>query len=262
MKTCIIIDDEKNAREALAKIIKRYFDTKIEMLFLADSVKKGVFAINKHKPDIVFLDIEMPEENGFKLFDYFDIYDFEVIFTTAYKHYAIDAIKFAALDYLLKPINYIDLRDVLVRLEKKKGKSSNVDQIEVFLNNINSDPGNFNKIALPTLDGFQLEKVNNIVYCQAEESYCKIFTNRNEAILVARPLKGIEELLPEKLFFRIHKSYLVNMNYIKSYSKAEGYIVTLENGVQLDVATRRNEDFLKELTKSSDPECDNEEDEA
>jgi len=251
MKTCIIIDDEKNAREALAKIIERYFNTKLKILQLADSVKEAVFAINKYQPDIVFLDIEMPEENGFKLFDYFDIYDFEVIFTTAYKQYAIDAIKFAALDYLLKPINYIDLRDVLVRLEKKQSKSSNSnsDQIEAFLNNMNSDSGNFNKIALPTLDGFQLEKINNIVYCQAEENYCKIFTNRNEAILVARTLKNIEELLPEELFFRIHKSHLVNMNYIKSYNKCDGYKILLENGVELDVATRRNEEFLKTLTK-------------
>ena len=248
MKTCIIIDDEKNARETLSKIIERYFNTKIKILQLADSVKEGVFAINKYRPDIVFLDIEMPEENGFKLFDYFDIYDFEVIFTTAYKQYAIDAIKFAALDYLLKPINYIDLREVLVRFEKKHSKSSNTDQIEAFLNNIN-DTGNFNKIALPTLDGFQLEKVNNIVYCQAEENYCKIFTNRNEAILVARTLKNIEELLPEELFFRIHKSHLVNMNYIKSYSKIDGYKIILDNGIELDVATRRNEEFLKALTK-------------
>ena len=120
MKTCIIIDDEKNAREALAKIIERYFNSKLKILQLADSVKEGVFAINKYRPDIVFLDIEMPEENGFKLFDYFDIYDFEVIFTTAYKQYAIDAIKFAALDYLLKPINYIDLKDLLIRLERKQ----------------------------------------------------------------------------------------------------------------------------------------------
>lgn len=249
MKTCIIIDDEKNARETLSKIIERYFIDKIKVLQLADSVKEGVFAINKYRPDIVFLDIEMPEENGFKLFEYFDIYNFEVIFTTAYKQYAIDAIKFAALDYLLKPINYIDLRDVLVRLEKKQNKSSNTDQIEAFLSNINTDSGNYNKIALPTMDGFQLEKVNNIVYCQAEETYCKIFTNRNEAILVARTLKNIEELLPDEMFFRIHKSYLVNMNYIKSYSKSEGYRIMLENGIELDVATRRNEEFIKALTR-------------
>jgi len=249
MKSCIIIDDEKNSREALAKIIDRYFNTKLKILYSADSVKEGVFAINKYHPELVFLDIEMPEENGFKLFDYFDIYNFEVIFVTAYKQYAIDAIKFAALDYLLKPINYIDLRDVLIRLDKKQSKISNAAQIETFLNNINTDSKNFNKIALPTFDGFQMERINNIVYCQAEENYCKIFTNRNEVILVARTLKNIEELLPEELFFRIHKSHLVNMNYIKSYQKSDGYKITLENGVELDVATRRNEEFIKAITK-------------
>ncbi|OFX47481.1 MAG: hypothetical protein A2X13_10305 [Bacteroidetes bacterium GWC2_33_15] len=249
MKTCIIIDDEKNARETLEKIIERYFNTRLKVLHSASSVKEGVFAINKCNPDIVFLDIEMPEENGFKLFDYFDITNFEVIFTTAYKQYAIDAIKFSALDYLLKPINYIDLRDVLTRIDKKEKNSSKSAQIEAFLSNINNDPGNFNKIALPTLDGFQLQKVTNIVYCQAEENYTKIFTNRNEVILVARTLKNIEEMLPAEIFFRIHKSHLVNMNYIKSYSKTDGYKVTLENGLTLDVATRRNDDFIKALTK-------------
>ena len=250
MKTCIIIDDEENAREALSKIIERYFKTKLKIVFAADSIKEAVFAINKYKPQIVFLDIEMPRENGFKLFDYFDIYDFEVIFTTAYKQYAIDAIKFAALDYLMKPINYIDLRSVLERLEKKEQKVSSKPQIEAFLSNINSGSDTYGKIALPTLDGFQLERVNNIVYCQAEETYCKIFTTRNEVILVAKPLKNIDELLPDNLFFRIHKSYLVNMNYIRSYSRTDGYKVILENGTELDVATRRNEEFVKALTRN------------
>jgi two-component system, LytTR family, response regulator len=253
IRTCVIIDDERNARETLEKIIERFFSNKLKVMHSADSVKEGVFAINKCRPDIVFLDIEMPEENGFKLFDYFDIINFEVIFTTAYKQYAIDAIKFAALDYLLKPINYIDLRDVLVRLDKKEKNKSNLPQIEAFLSNINSEPGNFNKIALPTMDGFQLEKVNNIVYCQAEENYTKIFTNRNEAILVARTLKNIEEMLPCEIFFRIHKSHLVNLNYIKAYSKTDGYHVVLENGIKLDVATRRNEEFIKALTRKQNP---------
>ncbi len=249
MRTCIIIDDERKSRETLRKIIERYFSSKLKVLFLADSVKEGVFAINKYHPEIVFLDIEMPEENGFKLFEYFDIYNFEVIFTTAYKQYAINAFKFSALDYLLKPINFIDLREVLQRLENKKNSTTHQSQIDTFMNNLNTDSGDFNKIALPTLDGFQLEKVNNIVYCQADENYTKIFTNRNEVILVAKTLKNIDEILSNEIFFRIHKSYIVNMNYIKSYSKSDGFKVMLENKVELDVATRRNEDFIKALTK-------------
>ncbi len=249
MWTSVIIDDENKSRETLNKIIERYFSDQISVVYLADSVKEGVFAINKYDPKLVFLDIEMPEENGFKLFDYFDYYSFEVVFTTAYKQYAIDAIKYSALDYLLKPINYIDLKEVLKRLNEKQKKITPQSQIDTFLSNINTDSKEFNKIALPTMDGFQLERINNIIYCQAEENYTKIFTTRGESIIVTKTLKSVEELLPESIFFRIHKSYLVNLNYIKSYSKSNRYKVTLENGVKLDVATRRNEDFVKALTK-------------
>jgi len=249
MWTSVIIDDENKSRETLNKIIERYFSDKISVVYLADSVKEGVFAINKYDPKLVFLDIEMPEENGFKLFDYFDYYSFEVVFTTAYKQYAIDAIKYSALDYLLKPINYIDLKDVLKRLDEKQKKITPQSQIDTFLSNINTDSKEFNKIALPTMDGFQLERINNIVYCQAEENYTKIFTTRDESLIVTKTLKSVEELLPASIFFRIHKSYLVNLNYIKSYSKSNRYKVTLENGVKLDVATRRNEEFVKALTK-------------
>lgn len=254
MWTSVIIDDEPKSRETLNKIIERYFSKEISVVYMAGSVKEGVFAINKFDPKLVFLDIEMPEENGFKLFDYFDYYDFDVIFTTAYKQYAIDAIKCSALDYLLKPINYIDLKEVLKRLNEKQRKLTPQTQIEAFLSNMNSDSSEFNKIALPTLEGYELEKMNNIVYCQAEENYTKIHTNRNEVILVAKTLKTIEELLPKSIFFRIHKSYLVNLNYIKSYSKTHGYKVTLETGITLDVATRRNEEFIKALTKKNSKE--------
>ncbi len=249
MWTSVIIDDEHKSRETLKKIIERYFTNQISVVYLAESVKEGVFAINKYNPRLVFLDIEMPEENGFKLFDYFDYYNFDVVFTTAYKQYAIDAIKCSALDYLLKPINYIDLKEVIKRLEDKEKKLTPQTQIEAFLSNISSATNEFNKIALPTFEGYELEKVNNIIYCQAEENYTKIYTNRNEVIMVAKTLKSIEELLPDSMFFRIHKSYLVNLNYIKSYNKSQGYKVILENGIRLDVATRRNDEFVKALTR-------------
>lgn len=249
--TSVIIDDERKSRETLQKIIERYFCEKIRIVYMASNVQEGVMAINRYNPKLVFLDIEMPGENGFKLFDYFTYYNFEVIFTTAYKQYAIDAIKYSALDYLLKPINYIDLKEVLKRLEEKKEKLPPNAQIETFLANMSANSAEFNKIALPTIDGYELERVNNIVYCQAEENYTKIITNRDDVILVAKTLKNIETLLPEKMFFRIHKSYLVNLNYIKSYSKVQGYKITLENGVKLDVATRRNDEFLRALTRKN-----------
>jgi len=251
MWTSVIIDDERKSRETLQKIIERYFNDQISIVYSAASVEEGAYAIKRFDPRLVFLDIEMPEENGFKLFDYFDYYSFDVIFTTAYKQYAIDAIKYSALDYLLKPINYMDLKDALKRLQEKKNQTTSNAQIEAFISNLNANSGEFNKIAFPTQEGYELIRVNNIIYCRAEENYSKIITNKNEEITVPKTLKNLEYMLPEMMFFRIHKSYIVNLNYIKSYTKMDGYKVTLENGIQLDVATRRNDEFLKALTRQN-----------
>ncbi len=189
---------------------------------------------------MVFLDIEMPGENGFNLFDYIDNVNFEVVFLTAYKNYAIDAIHFSAFDYLLKPLDYLELKEVIVKY--KKHKSLN--------NNLNIGAEISSKIALPTLSGYEMEKISRIVYCEADENYTKIHTVGGETILVSRTLKVVEEMLPADHFFRIHKSFLVNMNYVKSYNRNEGHKILLENGVELEIATRHNEEFVRALTKS------------
>ncbi len=247
MISCIIIDDEINARETLEKIILRYFNDKIHVIYAAGSVKEGVEAINKFKPELVFLDVEMPVENGFKLFDYINTINFDVIFTTAHTQYAIEAIKYAALDYLLKPINYIDLLDALKRLERKQIMMNNQVRIETLLYNLNSESDKFNKIALPTNTGFRLENLNNIMYCVADENYTNIYLVKKEKILITRTLKAIEELLPPANFFRIHKSHIVNLNFIKTFNKSENTI-TLTDGTSLDVAMRRTEEFINILT--------------
>jgi two-component system LytT family response regulator len=244
----IIIDDEKLARNTLQAMINRYFPGRIQVIQAVESVKEGVFAIYKHNPDLVFLDIEMPGENGFKLFDYFQQVTFSVIFTTAYKNYAIEAVKVAAIDYILKPINYVDLQGAISLYEKRKVQGISKESIDKLLNAINPLPDPKGKIALPTFSGFQFERINSILYCEADQNYTHIFTTRGDSILVSKPLSYLEELLPLDSFFRIHKSYLVNMNFIKSYSRTDGFHVVLENGTVLDVANRRNVEFLKALT--------------
>lgn len=251
MITCIIIDDERNAREAFTKIIERYFNDKVKVVSSAESVIKGVYAINKFNPDIVFLDIEMPGENGFHLFEHFEKINFEVIFTTAYDQYAIKALQYSAIDYLLKPINYIDLRDALNRFEEKSNEKLKQERIELLLSNMNLGNNIKSKVALPTLTGYQLEKINDVVYCEAEQNYTRIVLNTNKSIVVSKTLKFIEELLSPDVFFRIHKTYLVNLNYVKSYNRTDGHKVLLDNGTQLDVATRRTDDFIKALTHRS-----------
>jgi len=249
MITCIIIDDERRAGEALGKILERYFNEKIRVVFLADSVKEGVAAIHKHNPELVFLDIEMPVENGFALFDYFTKYPFEVIFTTAYQQYAIEAIKYAALDYLLKPVTFIELRETLKRFEEKQQAKNRQERIETLLSNLNVGDPIKCKLALPTMYGYQMENINNIVYCEADQNYTNIHMASGEKILVARTLKYVEELLPDELFFRIHKSFLVNLNYVKKYLKTDGHQVILEDNTILDIANRRNEEFVQALTQ-------------
>lgn len=252
MISCVIIDDEKKARETFEMIVKRYLPEKLKVEALAGSVKEGVYSVHEFNPDIVFLDIEMPVENGFKLFDYFDPVTFETVFLTAYKNYAIDAIRFAAFDYLLKPLDYLELAEVIDRFEKKKKEENSNVRIQTLLSNLNIGADIGSKIALPTLTGFQMEKISHIIYCEADENYTKIFTLRGDFVLVSRTLKVVEEMLPPQYFFRIHKSFLVNMNFVKSYNRIDGHTILLENGVELEIATRRNEEFVKALTKAKE----------
>jgi len=249
MTTAIIIDDEQKARDFLFKLITRYFEKKIIILEKCDSVKTGVDAINNHKPDIVFLDVQMPNENGFELFKYFETINFKVIFTTAYKDYAIDAIRHAALDYLLKPINQIDLLSAIKRFESQRDSLIRNERIELLLDNLSSENSSFNKIALPTKNGYELQKLNNILYCQGDSNYCKIKCTDGKEFLLAKTLKYVEELLASELFLRIHKSFLVNLNYITKFDKVDDLKITLSNGEQLPVSVRKKEDFLNAILR-------------
>ena len=249
MISCVIIDDEKLARSALELMFNRYFPEKINVLAKSESLKEGVFAIYKYNPDLVFLDIEMPVENGFKIFDYFQQINFSVVFTTAYKEYALKAIKVAALDYILKPIGVEDLKETITLYEKRQVSGIPIESIEKLINVLNPVSTTIAKVALPTFQGFQIEKVNAIIYCEADQNYTKVHTIDGGVLLISKPLKAIESLLPANLFYRIHKSHLVNLNYIRSYSRAEGFHIVLEDGTKLDVATRRNDDFIRALTQ-------------
>jgi len=250
MITCIIIDDEKPSREFLQKLIEKFFDKKIIVLDAVESVAKGIEVINRLKPELIFLDIEMKGEDGFQLFKYFDNVFFDIIFTTAHKDYAIDAIKHSAIDYLLKPINFIDLNDAVKRLERKQTATTNQQRISALLENLNTDSTQFNKIALPTSTGYELEKISNIVYCEGMDNYAKIVTLQGREIVVTKTLKYLEETLPSTVFIRIHKSSLINLNYILNYSRVEGYSVTMTTGKKLDVSIRKNEHLISTIYKN------------
>lgn len=247
----MIIDDEKHARLTLRQLIRSFLGQRLKVADMASSVAEGVTAIKKYKPDIVFLDIEMPVQNGFSLFSHFDEIPFHVVFCTAYEQYAIDAIRVAAFDYLLKPVSQDDLIALMDRFDKfRVSPVANRARIDTLISNFSAEGIHFNSIALPTKDGYQMEKVVDIVYCRARESYCEVHVKGQVSYFVSRTLKQMEEILPPELFFRIHKSFLVNLNYVKIYRKQENYII-LHNGEQLEVAHRRSDDFLRRLTRRS-----------
>jgi len=242
----IIVDDEKDARDSLQLMIDRFYSSEIEIVASLASVKEAVQAINSFKPDLVFLDIEMPKENGLQLFEYFkENYEFEVVFITAFQKYALTAFRHAALDYLLKPVDYRQLGETIERFRKRSGNSTKI-KMDTYFNNLNNSNDINKKILFPSKNGYNVVKISSIVYCQAEINYSTAYTSDNKSYTCSHSLKYLEEMLPESIFFRTHKSYLVNLNFIKSFDKNRG-VAVLENNKTIDVATRRVEEFIQAL---------------
>lgn len=229
----LIVDDENSAREFLEKMLQRYFPNKFYVCKLCESVDEAIEAIKTFAPDLVFLDIQMPNKNGFELFKECENIDFEVIFTTAHSEYAIEAIKRSALDYLLKPINYIDLLGAVNRFDNKNQKENQQKQLNVLLENIDSGDKAHKKIAIATESGFEFVKFNAIIYLEAQSNYTKFYLTNNSHITTSKTLKYFEDILPPDLFFRTHKSYLVNLNFIKRFYKVNDLLIELITGQKL-----------------------------
>lgn len=247
----LIIDDEHNASEFLEKLLKRYFPNKFHVCKTCESVDEAVKAIEEFKPNLIFLDIQMPNKNGFELFKEIRDIDFEVIFTTAHSEFAIEAIKRSALDYLLKPINYIDLLGAITRFEEKTKKQVQQNQLSILIENIDAGDSAHKKIAIPTETGFEFLKFNTIIYLEAQSNYTKFYLTDNSTIITAKTLKHFEEILPEDLFFRTHKTYLVNMNFIKRFSKIDEFVVELITGQKLPVSHRKKDEFISKITEKA-----------
>ena len=245
MLKSIIIDDELKSRESL-RILIEDFCTGVEVSALCQNVSEGIAAIDKYKPDVIFLDIQMQRETGFDLLNKISAINFEVIFTTAYSEYAIKAFKFSAIDYLLKPIDIEELKASLLKVEKKIGGSI-TGRLEQLMDNLKGGNTENFKLALPTSDGLIFIKVNDIVYCEASSNYTHIHMLDGKKHLVSRTLKEYEEMLAESNFFRIHHSYLINLNLIKKYIRGDGGYVVMNNDTSLDVSKRKKEAFLDRI---------------
>ncbi len=247
--SCIIVDDELKSRENL-RILLQDFCEDVSVMALCANIAEATSALKHNRVDLVFLDIQMQRESGFDLFAQIEAPTFDVVFTTAHAEYAIKAFKFSALDYLLKPIDIAELNACIERARLKKlAQSSSAPlpdpRFEQFILNLKSTQSQHYKLALPTNTGLIFVKVSDILYCEASSNYTILYFADGKKQIVTRTLKEYEDLLTDCDFFRIHNSYLVNMNCVKQYIRGEGGQIVLSNNQVLDVSKRRKETFLR-----------------
>lgn len=240
--SAVIIDDEAKGRLALREKINNYCPT-VEIVDEAEDGLQGVDIITQHDPDIVFLDIEMPRMDGFEMIQMLPGVDFHIIFTTAYDHYAIKAIKYSAFDYLLKPVDIEELKSAVDRAGHYPVKWTH-DKISTLQDNLRSQP-NLGKIAIPTMEGLLFFNTADIVHLEAQSNYTMIYFEEHPKLLASRTLKEFEELLPADLFYRTHHSHIINLHFIKKYIRGEGGQIQLQNNDFVPLSRRKKQRFLE-----------------
>ena len=253
MLKAVIVEDEKNSQELLKELISEYCEG-VEVAAIAGNVAEGLAALKEHKPNLLFLDIELPDGDGFQILENAEKLDFDVIFTTAYDQYAMKAFKFAATDYLLKPVDIDELQSAVERVtekQKEEDTSDKSEQLSALIANVRNMGKPFKRIVLPTSNGFTVVNPEDIIRCESDRNYTFIFLNDKRRILVSRTIKEYDEMLRDFNFFRIHQSHLINLAYLKNYTRGRGGYVELTDGTTLDVSARRKSEFLKRMAYDS-----------
>lgn len=245
--TAILVDDEKHCRDVLALLLAKYCP-QITLLAACADGPAGVEAIDKHQPDLVFLDIEMPGMSGFDLLKTCQYTGFRVIFTTAYNEYAIQAIRHNALDYILKPIDKDELKQAVAKAEAvptMPPTSSPVDAFVAYLNRQKTG----DRLALPTLEGLQILQSEDIYYCESDGGYTHFFLTNGKAVLISKTLKEVEDVLESKGFCRVHHGFLINVRYVQRYIRGDGGEVIMANNKNIPVSRNKKQEFLNLLER-------------
>ena len=252
MIKAVIIDDDAILREGMRMMLKHYAP-EIAIIGEAESVKTGTEIIENLSPDVVFLDIQMNDGSGFdileKLNQKLGKISSHIVFITAHEKYAIKAFRFSALDFLLKPVDPDELKNVISKIKNVLHQNENFEHIKLFLENINKKNEGFKKIALSTSEGIHLFEIKDIIRCESEDNYTRFFIKNHKPVMISKTLKEYEELLTEHGFERIHQSHLININELKSYIKKDGGFVVMSDNSQLPVSQRKKE-RLQELISS------------
>lgn len=247
MKTIkvVIAEDEPRNIEILETILEEHCEH-VEIVGTARTVDKAVELIKNTEPDVLFLDVEMPPHTGFDILDQFPEVYFDVIFTTAHEKYAVQAIKFAALDYLLKPLKIEEVKEALSKVKSRKNGHAN-ELVSVLKDYMQNKEQGFSKIVIPANEGYRLVNLNDIIYCEACDSYTKIHIANEKMHLVSKSLKEYDKLLEDKGFFRVHKSYLINMNHVQKIIKGVGAAVIMSDEKIIPISLRKKDSFFKNL---------------
>jgi two-component system, LytTR family, response regulator len=243
LKAILIDDDQSNLSGLNEKLLKHC--PQVQVISSCENAEEGIKAIESGKPDLVFLDIEMPVMNGFLLLQQLTYRDFELIFVTAYDHYAIRAIKYSALDYLVKPVEIDDLKAAVTKAKINRNSRTSQLQMELLLEHLNNKQPK--RITIPTSDGLRFINIEDIVYLEASNNYTNIYLSTNQKLLVSRTLKDFEDILPSDIFLRIHHSTVINKYYVEKYIRGEGGQVVMRHGNVLDVSKRKKSEFLQAI---------------
>jgi two-component system LytT family response regulator len=244
MKKALIIDDENRTRDLIAKMINS-FGLDIEAIPAGENVKSGIKAIEEHQPDIVFLDIQMPDGTGFDLLKAVPNKNFEVIFITAHEEFAIKAIKFSALDYILKPVDPEELKAAVERALEAMNEKRDESQFEALNHNIS--PQQKRRLVLKTQESVHVVDLDQIIRCESDRNYTSFFLTENRKILVSKTLKEFESLLVGHNFIRVQQSHLINLDYVDRYNKGNGGSVVMRDGSEVPLSPAKREIFFKIL---------------
>ncbi|MFT3947349.1 MAG: LytTR family DNA-binding domain-containing protein [Agriterribacter sp.] len=247
MINAIIVDDERHCVDRLSGLLNDHCRSSVRILDSYNTIETAIEGSLRLQPDLIFLDMQIHDRTGFDLLKGIDEINFDVIFTTAYEKYAVQAFKFSAIDYLLKPVDAEELKNAVEKMQQRLSKIETAKKIDNLLDNMKAMNTASKRIGIHTVSGISYVTVGDIIRCESDINYTTIFLKNNKKMVVAKTLKEFEELLTEYNFFRVHNSHLVNLSLVRNYHKGKGGYITMEDGSNIDVSTRRKEELLKKL---------------
>ena len=245
MIKAIIVDDEPNCCKTLSLLLDRYCPD-VQLTGVFNNGSEGLQAIHSLSPDLVFLDVQMPKMNGFEMLQKLPSVNFHLIFTTSFDQYALKAFRFSAIDYLLKPVDREELQKAVQKV-LQRSEIPVTEQLQVLLQKINHPASSIHKVALPTMEGLQMIPLQSIISCEADDNYTTLILKDNKKIVVSCTLKLIEEMLEDHSFIRVHRSFLVNIDEVEKYVKADGGYVVMSNGTHVYISRNKKEELMKKL---------------